>query len=78
MLGGFCREGGSGALRSACDLTLPALQSACEVLFLVCGSAKRDAMARVLAGEDLPAARVRPVGRLRWLVDRVAAPEDAL
>lgn len=59
-------------------LTLPALQSAREVLFLVCGPAKREAMARVLAGEDLPAARVRPVGRLRWLVDRVAAPEDAL
>lgn len=58
-------------------LTLPALQSAREVLFLVSGAAKRNVLARVLAGEDLPAARLRPTSRLRWLADRAAAPEDA-
>lgn len=57
-------------------LTLPALESTREVLFLVSGAAKRKALARVLAGEDLPAARVRPRGRTRWLIDRTAAPED--
>jgi 6-phosphogluconolactonase len=57
-------------------LTIPALKSAREVLFLVSGSGKRNALARVLAGEDLPAARVRPIGRLRWLVDRAAAQEN--
>ena len=58
-------------------LTFPALESACEVLFLVSGPGKRDALARVLAGHDVPAARVRPVGRLRWFADRAAVPEDA-
>ncbi|MBX9845797.1 MAG: 6-phosphogluconolactonase, partial [Xanthobacteraceae bacterium] len=61
---------------SRVTLTLPALESAREMLFLVSGAAKQNALARVLAGDDLPAARVRPVGRLRWLVDRAAAPEN--
>ena len=35
-------------------LTFPALASTGEMLFLVSGEDKRDILARVLAGEDLP------------------------
>jgi 6-phosphogluconolactonase len=56
-------------------LTLPALNQARELLFLVSGAGKADALAAVLApGSDLPAARVRPVqGRLTWCIDADAA-----
>jgi 6-phosphogluconolactonase len=56
--------------------TLPLINTARDVLFLVAGADKRPALARVLAGDrDLPAARVAPAdGRLRWLIDRAAAP----
>lgn len=57
-------------------LTFAALQPAQEVLFLVSGAAKQRAMARILAGDDVPAARVRPNGRLRWFVDHAALPEN--
>ena len=59
-------------------LTLPILNRARGVLFLVSGAEKAGALARVLApapGEEpLPAARVRPDGGgLLWIVDRPAA-----
>ncbi|HHS97595.1 MAG TPA: 6-phosphogluconolactonase [Chloroflexi bacterium] len=54
-------------------LTPPALNGAREVLFLVVGKPKAEALARVLAGWDLPAGRIRPrSGRLSWFVDRDA------
>jgi 6-phosphogluconolactonase len=57
-------------------LTLPALNAARLVLFLVTGAAKRAALRRVLDAADaedpLPAARVRPVGTLAWYVDEAA------
>jgi 6-phosphogluconolactonase len=56
-------------------LTFPALGSTREMLFLVNGADKRDILSRVLAGEDLPAARARADGELTWLIDRAAAPE---
>jgi 6-phosphogluconolactonase len=56
-------------------LTFPALASTREMLFLVTGRGKRDVIARVLSGADLPAARARSNGDLVWLVDRDAAPE---
>src|SRR6202023_1095612 len=56
-------------------LTLPALASSRVVLFLVTGANKREILRRILAGDDLPAARVHAVGHLQWLVDRAAAPE---
>ena len=56
-------------------LTLPALASSRVVLFLVTGANKREILTRVLAGDDLPAARVRANGHLQWLLDRAAAPE---
>jgi len=54
-------------------LTLSGIARARVVLFTVVGDDKRDAMARIAAGEDLPAARVR-ADRVVWLVDPSAAP----
>jgi 6-phosphogluconolactonase len=57
-------------------LTFPALASTREMLFIVSGAEKREILARVLAGEDLPAARAWSDGALVWLIDRAAAPEQ--
>jgi 6-phosphogluconolactonase len=59
-------------------LTPPVLNNASEVLFLVQGRDKADALEAVINGpyepERLPAQLIRPVsGRLRWLVDPKAA-----
>lgn len=59
-------------------LTLPVLNNAREVVFLVAGTEKADIVRRVNADPPekpvLPAAAVRPVdGHLLWLVDRAAA-----
>jgi 6-phosphogluconolactonase len=59
------------------SLTLPAINSARHVVFLVTGESKRDAVRRAFVGEDpaSPAARVRPLtGELTVLLDRAAAP----
>ena len=55
---------------------MPALGSCREMLFLVGGRDKRDILARILAGEDLPAARAHAQGDTVWLVDREALPES--
>ena len=57
-------------------LTLPALASCREMLFLIAGQGKRAILTRMLDGEDLPAARARAVGKTVWLVDVSALPED--
>lgn len=58
-------------------LTLPALNAAEVVMFLVTGQGKSQVLAQVLQSprsSELPAAQVRPAsGRLVWLVDRAAA-----
>jgi 6-phosphogluconolactonase len=55
-------------------LTLPVLNAASSVLFLVSGGAKAAAVQRIRRGDELPAARVRPQsGTLLWLCDRAAA-----
>jgi len=55
-------------------LTLPVINAARQVLFLVSGTAKAETLARVRAGERLPAALVHPSpGRLTWMVDSAAA-----
>jgi 6-phosphogluconolactonase len=53
-------------------LTLPALNSARRTLFLVAGAAKAPALARIRAGEPLPAGLVDGA---EWLVDAAAAGE---
>ena len=58
------------------SLTLPALGSCHEMLFEVGGADKRTILTRVLAGEDLPAARAHSGGETTWLVDRAALPEN--
>lgn len=50
-------------------LTLPVLSSAQIAMFLVTGESKRDALLRLLDGEDIPAVRVRS--------DRVVVIADA-
>lgn len=58
-------------------LTLPVINRAAAVWFLVSGSDKAETFRKVLqgeAGQDLPAASVRPSrGALIWWVDRAAA-----
>jgi 6-phosphogluconolactonase len=55
------------------SLTLPALASTRDMLFLVTGRSKREILGRVLSGANLPAARAHSQGDLMWLVDRDAA-----
>jgi 6-phosphogluconolactonase len=59
-------------------LTYPALDSSRDVAFLATGEGKRDVVARARAGDrTIPAAMVRPVGRLHWFMDRAASPQGA-
>jgi 6-phosphogluconolactonase len=52
-------------------ITLPVIARAGLVAFTVSGTEKRAALARVLGGEDVPAARVRAQD-VRWIVDAAA------
>jgi len=55
-------------------LTLPALNAARNIMFLVSGAEKAPALASVYSKEMLPAGLVRPdVGTLTWFVDEEAA-----
>jgi 6-phosphogluconolactonase len=57
-------------------LTLPILNQAREVVFMVAGKEKSATVRTILAGEDegLPAQRIQPAGgRTTWLLDRDAA-----
>jgi 6-phosphogluconolactonase len=58
-------------------LTLPALASSREMLFLVSGEAKRDILSKVMAGADLPGARARSNSVTTWLTDAAAAGRTA-
>lgn len=59
------------------SLTLPALASCREMLFLMSGEDKRAILTRVLKGEDLPANRARSDGETVWLCDKAALSDDA-
>ena len=52
-------------------LTFPAIAQSRLAVFTVAGEGKREALQRVKAGDDLPAARVS-AGRVIWLVDEAA------
>lgn len=59
------------------SLTLPVLCAAREVLFMVSGESKREIVARVFGGDDLPATRAHATqGETVWLLDQAAAPPD--
>ncbi|MGO8869979.1 MAG: 6-phosphogluconolactonase [Acidimicrobiales bacterium] len=58
-------------------LTLPAIARARLVVFTVSGASKRPAFERIVAGVDLPAARVT-AAEVVWLVDAEAAGRAAL
>jgi 6-phosphogluconolactonase len=53
-------------------VTYAGISRARLVVVTVSGESKRDALARVLAGEDVPAAHIR-AERVLWLVDPAAA-----
>ena len=55
-------------------LTLPAINSARLALFTVAGAAQAPAVAELVRGEDLPAARVHAQETM-WLVDAAARAE---
>jgi 6-phosphogluconolactonase len=58
-------------------LTYPVLDSSRDAIFLAAGAGKREPVARARSGDRaLPAARIRPVGRLHWFTDRAAASEQ--
>lgn len=59
------------------SLTLPTLNACREMLFEVSGQSKRAILARVLGGEDLPAARAHAADETVWLCDEAAFPESA-
>ncbi len=66
--------------RRRVTLTLPVLNAAADVTFLVAGRVKAPALARVLEGrrdpDDLPAQLIAPQnGHLHWLVDADAASQ---
>jgi 6-phosphogluconolactonase len=66
----------AAAAGSRITLTYPALNSSRELAFLATGSGKREVVRRARAGDRaLPAGRIRPAGRLHWLMDRAAAAE---
>jgi 6-phosphogluconolactonase len=56
------------------SLTFPAIEASQEILFIVSGTAKRDILARVLAGdEELPATRLATSGVIHIFADKAAA-----
>jgi 6-phosphogluconolactonase len=59
-------------------LTYPTLDSSRDVAFLATGKEKREVVARARVGDQaIPAALVRPVGRLHWFTDRAAVAGEA-
>ena len=56
-------------------LTLPVLSASKLVVFLVAGSQKRQALSQLVAGADIPAARVH-AQRVLIVADRAAVPNS--
>ena len=53
--------------------TIPGIARSPLIVVTVSGAEKKDAMCRIAAGEDLPAARIRG-DQVLWIVDEAAAP----
>ena len=53
--------------------TIPGIARSPLIVFTVSGAEKKDAMRRIAAGEDLPAARIHG-DHVLWIVDEAAAP----
>lgn len=65
--------------RFGLTVTLPAIEAAREVILCATGAPKAEMLRRVRSGDrSLPAARVRPRGRLLWIVDRALAEAAGL
>ncbi len=64
-----------GGVSQRVTLTVPSINHAACVIFLVAGPDKAAAVARAIGGDPaLPASAIRPVrGPLRWLIDAQAA-----
>jgi 6-phosphogluconolactonase len=59
-------------------LTYPVLNSSRDAAFLATGESKRQVVARARAGDrQIPAGRIRPVGRLHWFTDGSAGEGGA-
>ena len=62
-------------------LTLPCLNGARDVLFLVAGADKRPVVAEILQGGEAarryPAAMVTAAGRTLWMIEQSAMPPNA-
>jgi 6-phosphogluconolactonase len=56
-------------------LTYPALESNDGLVFLVAGAHKRDILARIWGGGNLPAARLQGRTAPYWFIDRAAEPK---
>jgi 6-phosphogluconolactonase len=64
---------------SRVTLSYPVLNSSRNLAFLATGANKKEILTRIRAGDTAPpAARIRPVGRLAWFVDRAAMPDSPL
>jgi len=64
--------------RNRITLTLPVLNNAAQILFLVAGSSKAAVLSEILSDKEkkkeFPAGRIRPVqGKVTWLIDQEAA-----
>ncbi|GBE17884.1 6-phosphogluconolactonase [archaeon BMS3Abin16] len=61
-------------------LTLPAINSADQAVFMVSGSGKKRVVKKILndtvgVREKLPAAMIQPKKELKWLLDTTTAQE---
>ena len=57
------------------SLTFPALDAAAQVWFVASGDGKADAVAKAVAGAEVPSARPRGRAGTYWLIDRDAAAQ---
>ncbi|MCP4327979.1 MAG: 6-phosphogluconolactonase [Alphaproteobacteria bacterium] len=62
--------------QSRVTLTVPALRSRRAAAVLATGQEKREILARIFAGEELPVTQVAAGGEVQWFIDDAAWPED--